>query len=321
MPRPWQTLEGAKGKTEKPLMGHAHGAYPARQTVFRYLRPPGRKREAFPMRFPEKEGHAFVIGGMAFSGRRKLRAFCLQEIMKKAYPISKETWIMLNTAYEYDTPEYSGRPVGDICIGTQDTPGGEVYITEPFFLDILPQVFSKNVTVHVDLYSDPAVVVEKNGKLVLHNGDTAYLKERLDEVIQGVSFEQNRIWAVAELRRNRFAKAAVGRTTRVLREQITAALPEGVLLAGCKLNFDFLRLYLLEKYMARQPQGKAEEKVHSMDTGDLIYLCGCLEEYRRFSECPFQPLKQMLEEGITFEEAEDALHKELEWRLMSGLLR
>lgn len=242
-------------------------------------------------------------------------------MQKKAYSISEQTWTQIGPAYQYDMEQYKGRPVGDICIGTERTPGGDVYVTEPFFLDILPLVFDRKVTVHLDMYSDPPVVLEKNGKIVIHNGDIAYLKEQIDKLMdQDSSFEENRIWAMTELRKNMYGKANIGRTTKVLREQLTVAMPEGVMQPNTKLNYDFLRLYLLDRY-GRSSHNELEQKIQILDKNDFINLMGGLQVYRNLGQCRFDPLKSLLAEGQTLSDIETAFHMDMERRLLIGELK
>lgn len=231
---------------------------------------------------------------------------------RKAFRISKETWKEIGAPYEYDVEKYAGRKVVDVAIGTEQQPGGEVYVTEAFFKDILPMVFSKDVTVHLDMYSDPPVVLEKDGRLILHNADVDVVKEMASDALKD-TYISNQIRSITEIRMNQYNSSRLGVTTKVLRDTVSYEFDR-------KINYDFLRLFLREKYQLCDTisQNPVALDVSLLSKTELISLYGGILEYQKTNSCKFEPLKSLLQKEYSIDDIEKTLKEEIAKRFFSG---
>lgn len=232
---------------------------------------------------------------------------------KRAFIVSEETWIVSKEPpFVYDIEKYKDRKAVNVVIGIEEQQNGEVYIYEPIFKDILPLVFDKRVKVHVDLYSDPQVVLEKNGKIILHNGDIDYIKDVVDDALK-TTMVSNQIRAITEIRMNQYNSANIGKTTKILRGNLSTDLER-------KLNYDFLRLYLREKYQLTDTARKSElaAQMSQYSKNELISLHGGIIEYREMSYASFEPLKGLLEQEYNFEDIVKAYREEVANRFYAG---
>lgn len=239
-------------------------------------------------------------------------------LKKYAYPIGEETWKQIGPTYEAD--DGTERNICEMAIGIEGEGEEQHFITEPFYEDLLPMIFNKKVTVHINLYSDPSVVLEMNGKMISHNQDFALLKEEVGKILDDVSNEPNRIRALTELRMNRYTGETLGRTVKILRDSISATLPKGVLLDGKKLSFDFLNLYLREHFaLDNMPQPHSVDLiVRKMSKTELVNLQGEIIEYERTKMLRYSPLKDLYNQGIEVATVKEAFTKELERRFFQG---
>ena len=192
-------------------------------------------------------------------------------------------------------------------------------IYERIFVDVYDLIISKKVKVHINLYSDPVIVCEKNGRLIPHSPDDMILKEDINEVI-AVAGEQNRIRALTEIRRNLYNASYLGDVTRNLRDQITNALPDGCLNEGKSLNYDFLKLYLRESYRLNDvpEEDSLEETIRNYDKSELIELFGGMLEYAKLGKASYSPLKELLEAKNEPANIETAFYDELARRFFLG---
>lgn len=231
---------------------------------------------------------------------------------RRAFRISKETWKEIGSPYEYTVEKYAGRKTVDVAIGTEQQPGGEVYVTEPFFVDILPLVFSKDVIVHLDMYSDPPVVLEKDGRLILHNADIDVAKEMLSDALKD-TYVSNQIRAITEIRMNQYNASRLGSTTKVLRDSVSYEFDR-------KINYDFLRLFLREKYQLCDviSQTPIALDISLLNKTELLSLYGGILEYQNTNSCKFEPLKGLLQKGYGIAEIEKHLKDEIAKRFFSG---
>ncbi len=237
---------------------------------------------------------------------------------KQAIRISEDTWKQQGKEFYHE--DFPGRKCANIYVGI-DVEGDEKYfITEPFFLDILPKIFSHEIKVHVNLYADPQIVCELNGRLVAHNGDIPVIKEDLDSIID-ITTESNRIRSLAEIRSNFYMASKLGITTKILRDQLTEALPKGVLLDGKKLNYEFLKLYLRDRYRLNEaPTDNLQKIIRDMSKEELCLLQGGIIEKIKTGFNTFEPAKSLIEEyGI--EEVETVYKEELSHRFFLGDIR
>jgi len=243
-------------------------------------------------------------------------------ILKQAYPMTRETWKAVGVDEEipsdYD-PKYHGLKHRNVAIGEIGSGEERSYIIEPFFPQILEMVFNHEVKVHIDLYADPAVVVEKDGKIVLHNADVESIKIHLDKVISKIP-EPNRIHAMTEIRQSQYNQCSIGNITRVVRQKLTDLLPKGILFPGMKLNYDFMRLYFMEKYnLDFSPEKNSlQEKLRRMSKTDLLSVYGSMVETRKTGATWYEPGATLIREGATIDEIEEAYLRELEFRFFSG---
>ena len=268
-----------------------------------------------------RAGRIAVFSGLQFSGLYLFYYIIRrQKILngKLAHKISKDTWVQNGKAFEYD--EFPGRPAANICIG-MDINGDEKYfIYEPIFLDVLPLIIDHKVTAHVNLYTDPQLVCETRGQLIIHNGDIPVIKDELDLIIDDMA-EENKIRAITEIRQNRYSTEKIGPITKILRKQLTASLPKGVLLDGKMLNYEYMKLYLRDKYRLddKPEEDSLEEKIRMLSKEDLISLQGGIMEYTKTGRVRFEPFKSLVEE-YKADKIEEAYKNELEYRFYLGTI-
>ena len=209
----------------------------------------------------------------------------------QAFPV--DSWKIQGTTF---TESESGdRKIAEYLIGTATVGDETQAIYERIFVDVYNMILQKKVKLHLNLYSDPVIVCERNGKLVPHSPDDLILREDIDDVID-VSTEANRIRALTEIRRNLYNASYLGDCTRNLREQITNALPEGYFADNKPLSYDFLKLYLREKYrMNDMPkEGTLQEIIRDYSKEQLIELYGGMLEYAKCGGASYSPMKDLL---------------------------
>ncbi|MGN0414490.1 MAG: hypothetical protein ACI4FX_03250 [Agathobacter sp.] len=210
---------------------------------------------------------------------------------------------------------YEGNPrtARYLIIGTMQQPGGaDQYVMEGVYTDLIPMIESKQIKVHVDLYSEPKIVLEMEGKMVPHNANVEILREDtlalLDEQTPIVS---NQIRALVELRNNAYSQIVLGKATKMLRSILSDGL-------DAKLNYDFIRLVLKEKYVDTEPEDSLGQELRSMDKDELISVYGGLLEKYYTKAVRIEPMKTMVENGVSVEEIEEALKDEIARRFFEG---
>ena len=234
---------------------------------------------------------------------------------KCAFPISK--W--KKQGVEFTESESGERKIAEYIIGTSTIGDDSQAIYERIFVDVFNLIQKKQVTVHINLYADPVMVVEKNGKFIPHSPDDTILRDDIDDVID-ISNDGNRLRALTEIRKNMYNAATLGDVTRNLREQITNALPAGYFQDGNALSYDFLKLYLREKYRLNDlpEEGSLKEIIRDYSKAELIELYGGMLEYASFGKASYEPLKSLLEQGYKPEEIEMLYYEELSRRFFIG---
>lgn len=230
-------------------------------------------------------------------------------IMKKAKLISE--WSTYGKPFRFEG--YS-RDARHLIIGTMQQAGGaEQYVLERIYEDLIPLIEGRQVKVHVDLYSVPMIVLEMEGKLVPHSADVEILREdticMLDEQTAIIS---NQIRALVELRNNAYTQNTLGKATKMLR----AVLSDGL---DAKLNYDFLRLVLKERYAdAGAEPDKISAEFKALGKDDLVSAYGALLEKYHTKAVRIEPVKSMVESGISIEEIEEKLKDEIARRFFEG---
>lgn len=230
-------------------------------------------------------------------------------ITKKAKPISE--W----STYGDKEFRYEGNPRSAryLIIGTMQQPGGaDQYLMEGVYTDLIPLIENRQVKVHVDLYSEPMIVLETEGKIVPHNANVDILREDTLELLeQQTSIVSNQIRALVELRNNAYTQIVLGKATKMLR----VVLSDGL---DAKLNYDFIRLILKEKYLDTNPQNELEQELRSMDKDELVSVYGGLLEKKYTKAVRIEPMKTMVENGQTIDKIEEALKNEIARRFFEG---
>lgn len=234
--------------------------------------------------------------------------------VKEAYPISEETWTKVP---ESGTYRYKGdktnRTFEKFIIGTETQPSGsKIYIQEEIYSDLYKKIVNKDYTVHVDLYSEPSVVIEKDGKLICHNQKVQIFKEQIEEALetQAVVVSQE-IAAMVELRNNRYSGSALGKNTKRLREFLNDELES-------KVNYDFLRLIIREIYCKVSKEDKLAFEFFTYPKEELISVYGGLIEYEKTGASRIEPLKSLIENGIDVTEIRKAVLNEIARRFFEG---
>lgn len=222
--------------------------------------------------------------------------------------ISKENWVRQGV---FSYSEMPNRKASDVVIGIKRYGDIRNKVTEPFYLDILEMVFNKKVKVYVDLYAEPSVVVELNGKLVLHNGDIASLKEDVEMLLDQV-VDSNQIRALTEIRSNLYRESKIGPTTKAIRNIISQNFNR-------KINFHLLRLILIEKYINKVAPATSdlEHKMKAYENKQLIEIYGGIMEYEKTKGCKFGPIQELLLD-YTPADIQRAMWKEVSKRFYLG---
>ena len=230
-------------------------------------------------------------------------------ITKKSFKI--QDWKPLDdTEFRYEGED---RPAKRIIIGTMQQPGGaEQYIVEEMYSDIYSLITNKMVTVHVDIYSDPMVVLERDGKLILHNARIKILKdETVDMLNSNVATKSNQIRALVEMRNNSYSDFSLGRAVRNLRQNLS----EGM---DAPLNYYFLKLTLTEHYPGLYEKTDLATKFRTYSKEDLIATYGGLIEKILTNAAYIEPAKSLVEAGESAEDIEIALKDEICRRFFEG---
>lgn len=230
-------------------------------------------------------------------------------IVKKAKLISEwSTYGEKEFRYEGNT-----RSARYLIIGTMQQPGGaEQYVIEGIYSDLIPLIENKQVKVHVDLYSEPMIVLELEGKMVPHNANVEILREdTLGFLDSQAAIVSNQIRALVELRNNRYSQIVLGKATKMLR----VILSDGL---DAKLNYDFIRMILKEKYSGPNTEDSLAQEFMAMGKEDLICVCGGVLEKHYTKAVRIEPMKAMVEQGIKVEQIENALKEEIARRFFEG---
>lgn len=210
---------------------------------------------------------------------------------------------------------YEGNPrtARYLIIGTMQQPGGaDQYVMEGVYTDLIPMIENKQVKVHVDLYSMPMIVLEMEGKMVPHNANVEILKDDTMALLEEqTSIISNQLRALVELRNNAYSQIVLGKATKMLRVLLSEGLNE-------KLNYDFIRLVLKEKYADTEPEDELCQEFRSMGKEDLVSVYGGLLEKYYTKAVRIEPMKTMVENGISVEEIEEALKDEIARRFFEG---
>lgn len=230
---------------------------------------------------------------------------------KKAIKISE--WAPVNdNEFRYEGVNRNAR---HIAIGTMTQAGGtEQYITEGIYSDLLPQIQEKKLTVHVDIYSDPPIVLEKDGKLVPHNANVQILKEDTLAILsEKTTTMSNQIRSLVELRNNLYAEASLGRAIKVLRQILSEEMESPI-------NYDFIRLVLREKYINDKDLSDLEREFHTYTKEELISVYGGILEKKITGAVRIEPMKSLVTDNISVDQIETALKNEIARRFFSGAI-
>lgn len=206
------------------------------------------------------------------------------------------------------------RPAVRIGIGEMQQPDEtKQFIIEPFYKDILPYIDDKVVTVHIDIYSEPMIVLEANGRLIIHNANVKLLKEETLEALENkVVSVGNQLRSLSELRNNINAKSGIGSSTRALREVLSDGLNK-------KVNYDFIRLILKEMYNHTDDSDLSNEML-SLTNEELVCLHAGLMEKKLTNGANLYPLIKLLAD-YQYEEIEKAYQEEVTRRFFEGGIR
>lgn len=230
-------------------------------------------------------------------------------IVKKAKLISE--W----STYGEKEFRYEGNPRNAryLIIGTMQQPGGaDQYVMEGIYSDLIPLIENKQVKVHVDLYSEPMIVLEMEGKIVPHNANVEILREDTLELLESqATIISNQIRALVELRNNAYSQIVLGKATKMLRVILSDGLDR-------KLNYDFIRLILKEKYASTAPSDALAQEFMTYGKDELISIYGGLLEKYYTKAVRIEPMKSMVEQGISVEQIEDSLKDEIARRFFEG---
>lgn len=230
-------------------------------------------------------------------------------IVKKARSIAE--W----SPYGEKEFRYEGNPRNAryLIIGTMQQPGGtEQYVMEGVYSDLIPLIEGKQIKVHVDLYSEPMIVLEMEGKIVPHNANVEILREdTLGLLEEQTTIISNQIRSLVELRNNAYSQIVLGKATKMLRVILSDGLET-------KLNYDFIRLILKEKYVSVESEDALAQEFMTFGKDDLISIYGGLLEKYYTKAVRIEPMKTMVENGITAEQIEEALKDEIARRFFEG---
>lgn len=232
----------------------------------------------------------------------------------KAYKRTPEFWQIKGKPQYYDG-KFQERPVVDVAIGQETRADGNTYmVLEPVFEDLVDMLFSPNVTVYVDVYAYPKIVLvnKKNGKLIIHNPLVDYAKTCTLELLndENVIYPHNQIRALTDCRMNRYAARKLSKSTKIIRKTISIEMEEN-------LNLDLLRIVLSEKFL---PTAKTdlEKKLSEYKKDELLSLHGCLLEYDSLGKASFDPLITLLNDGFAIEDIKKCYRKEVTNRFYMG---
>ena len=234
-------------------------------------------------------------------------------VRKQALKLSE--WRANGDEFRYEGSE---RKAHMIIIGMMEQPGGtESYIAEGIYDDIMPLIEQNKVTVHVDIYSEPMVVIEKDGRLVPHNINIQYLKEDVCDVLDESDItKSNQIRTLVELRNNIYASYPLGRAAKILRMELSRVLD-----LDNYLNYDFLSLVLREKYSNLEVGEELAKEFRSYTKEELISVYGGLMEKALTNAVKIEPAKELVEKGIALENIEEALKDEVARRFFYGEIK
>lgn len=230
-------------------------------------------------------------------------------IIKKAKLMSE--W----STYGEKEFRYEGNPRNAryLIIGTMQQPGcAEQYVMEGIYSDLIPLIENKQVKVHVDLYSEPMLVLELEGKIVPHNANVEILRaDTLDLLESQAAITSNQIRALVELRNNAYSQIVLGRATKMLRTILSDGL-------DTKLNYDFIRLVLKERYTHFHTSDPLIQELMALEKDGLISVYGGLLEKHYTKAVRIEPMKSMIERGITAKQIDAALKDEIARRFFEG---
>jgi len=213
--------------------------------------------------------------------------------------------------------EGEDRPAIRIGIGEmQQADDTKQFLVEPFYEDILPLIDDKSVTVHIDIYAEPMVVLEANGRLVIHNANVKLLKEETIEALKEdkIISINTQLKCLASLRKNIQAGEKLDASTKSLREMLSEGLPK-------KVSYDFIRLVLKEMYVSIPADDEIAGKLMFMSNEDLINLHAGIIDKKITDGTNINPLMKMLIDGYDFEEIEEAYKNEITRRFFEGSIR
>lgn len=232
------------------------------------------------------------------------------KIIKKAKPISEwSTYGEKGFMYEN-----SNRHVSRLVIGTMiNSDGTEQYLVENIYTDLIDLITSKTVKVHVDIYSEPMIVLEMNNKLVPHNLDVEYLKEDIIDVLKTqTSNISNQVRAACEIRNNAYSRnMQLGRATKTLRAILCEQL-------ATTISYDFIKFCLKEIFFQSEVEDELEKEFMTYTKEDLISVYGGLIEKERTGAVRIEPMKALVEDGISVTEIDKVLKNEIARRFFEG---
>lgn len=233
---------------------------------------------------------------------------CEMNIKRKALKISKENWQISGNPYL--VKGYGERKVVDITIGLEESLDGKRYILEDFFADMLDSVLDKTFTAHVDIYSEPMVVIEVNNQLVLHNPNISNYKQDVIEALDCNNvLISNQIRAVTDMRINMYSSERLSDTTKVLRTLLRESL-------GYNVNYELLNLVLRERYMNENELADTvlQSTMQEWSKEQLLECYGGIMEFKATGASRIFQIKTLLEtecESGSITEIEQALNAEI----------
>lgn len=234
--------------------------------------------------------------------------------IRKAIP--KSEWEVYGSPFVYDNGK---RKAVHMIIGKEQQGETQNYIIENIYEDlfkiIMEQPASSRIVVHVDVYSDPQIVIESEGKLVLHNADAAAIRDDILDVLSDNNILiSNQIRAVVELRNNAYAQAMLGKATKSLRDVLSNELD----MSKRRLNYDFMRLVLKEKFSSIEEEDALTRRFRAFTKEELVSVYGGILEKKNTGVARIEPMKALTEERIPTERIEEVLKNELLRRFIEG---
>lgn len=232
--------------------------------------------------------------------------------VRKAYRINENNWEPVDET-KYTFTNSGDRHARKIAIGTETAPGSaEHYVCEMIYEDLLPMIFSGNATVHLNLYAEPMIVLEKNGKLLLHNGSAAAMKDDIFDILEELDkMTSNQIRALVEIRNNQYSQNTLGQATKLLRNVLWDE-------TGIKFSYDFIRLCLKEKFMSQPEKGSLEWEFSTYSKEDLISIYGSFLEIEETNATRIEPAKTLLDKGVSLDELRRLTLEEIGRRFFEG---